>query len=256
MKTRTIGALAAASFVLTALWLGLLIAGMSRSGPPQSFEQALAVAGRTDVLLYLTYANDILITLAVSALYAGLFAYCEPAAAGWSLVGFIFVPGYCLLNLVVYLSQITVVPQLLALQRAPEYQATAAVLLRLVIQPWPGSAASVFEGLAYALLGIPSLIYGGVLARSRGLLRLGGVLLALNGAARIVGVAGAVLQHPLLRLGSPIGGVFFLLAMLPLSVALLRQGARPRARAVAVGPVQATPAQPAEAGPEEAGDEA
>jgi len=256
MKTRTIGALAAACFLLTALWLGLLIAAMPRSGPPQSFEQALAIVGRMDALFYLTDANAILITLAASALYAGLFAYCEPAAAGWSLVGFIFVPVYCLLNLVVYLSQITVVPQLLAWQQAPEYQATAAVLLRLTIQQWPGSAVSVFNNLAYALLGIPSLIYGAVLARARGLLRLAGVLLALNGAACIAGLVGVVLRHPMLSLGSLAGGALFLLAMLPLSVALLRQGTRARARAATARFGHTEPAQPAEgAGPEEVGSE-
>lgn len=253
MKTRTIGALAAASFVLTAIWLGLLVTSMGRSGPPQTFEQALAIVGRTDVLFYLTYANAILITLAVSALYAGLFAYCEPAAAGWSLVGFVFVPVYCLLNLVTYLSQVTVVPQLLALRQVPEHQAAATLLLHLAIQAWPESAVSVFNNLAYALLGIPSLIYGAVLARARGLLRLAGVLLALNGVACIAGLVGVVLRHPMLSLGSLVGGALFLLAMLPLSIALLRQGARSRARAAAGRPTvedQPPPAPPEENPPQ------
>lgn len=230
MKTRSLGVLAAVSFVLTAIWLGLLIASMARSGPVGSFERALAAAARLDTLYYLTYANAALITLTVSALFAGLFAYCEPAGPGWSLVGFIFVPVYCLLNLVAYLSQITVVPQLLALQQTPETQATATVLLRMALQASAGSAVSVFNSLAYAVLGIPSLVYGAMLARGRGLLRAGGVLLALSGVACIVGMAGVVMQDSVLSFGSVVGGVIFLLALVPLAPAFLYTGARARPR--------------------------
>ncbi len=231
MKTRSLGALAAVSFALTALWLGLLVASLARSGPPQTFEQVLAAVARLDLLYCLTCANATLITLAVTALYAGLFAYCEPAASGWSLIAFVFVPVYCILNLVAYLSQLTVVPQLLALRQVPESQAAATVLLRMTIQQWPGSAASVFSNLAYAILGIPSLIYGGMLIRSRGILRIAGALLALDGVACIVGMVGVILQQSLLAAGSIVGGALFVLAMVPLSIALLRKGAPWRARA-------------------------
>ncbi len=232
MKTRSLGVVAAVSFVLTGLWLGLLIAGIARSGPVASFEQARAAAARLDTLYYLTYANAALITVAVSALFAGLFVHCEPAGPGWSLVGFIFVPVYCVLNLVAYLSQITVVPQLLALEQAPETQVTATVLLRMALQASPGSALSVVNSLAYAVLGIPSLIYGAMLARGRGLLRAGGVLLALSGVANIVGMVGLVVQNPTLSAGSVGGGVLFLLALVPLGPAFLYTGPRARARAV------------------------
>lgn len=231
MKTRSLGVLAAVSFVLTGLWLGLLIAGIARSGPVGSFEQALAAAGRLDALYYATYANAALITLAVSALFAGLFAYCQPVGPGWSLVGFIFVPVYCALNLVVYLSQITIVPQLLALQQVGNTQGTATVLLSMALQAWPGSAVSVLNNLAYAVLGIPSLIYGAMLARGHGLLRAGGVLLALSGVACIVGMVGVILQDSLLSAGSVAGGVLFLLALVPLGPAFLYAGPRARARA-------------------------
>jgi hypothetical protein len=230
MKIKTVGMLAVLSFLLTTLWLGLLVAGIVRSGPVATFEQALAAVARQGALYYLAYANAVLITLVVTALYTGLFAFCEPAASGWSLVGFVLVPVYCLLNLVVYVSQITVVPQLLALRQAPEHEATATLLLQLTLQQWPGSAVSVFNTLAYAILGLPSLIYGAMLVRGRGLLRAGGALLALNGLACIVGMVGVALQDAALSMGSLVGGALFLLAMVPLSVAFLRPGAPWRAR--------------------------
>ncbi|HOG48455.1 MAG TPA: hypothetical protein PLJ35_14115 [Anaerolineae bacterium] len=230
MKIRSLGALAVTSFALTLLWLGLLVVSLVRSGLPGTFDQMLASLARPDPLYYLTYANATVLTLVVTALFAGLFAYCEPAASGWSLIGFVFVPVYCLLNLVVYLGQITVVPQLVALQQVSEYQAVATVLLRMTIQQWPGSAAGIFNNLAYAILGVPSLIYGGVLARGRGIVRLGGVLLALNGVACIMGMVGVVLQNSTLSLGSLAGGALFLLALLPLAAAFLREGASWRAQ--------------------------
>lgn len=230
MKIKSLGGLAVASFALTLLWLGLLVVSLARSGLPGTFEQVLASLAQPDLLYYLTYASATLLTLVVTAFFAGLFAYCEPAASGWSLIGFVFVPVYCLLNLVVYLGQITVVPQLVALQQVNGYQAISWLLLRLTIQQWPGSAAGIFNNLAYAVLGIPSLIYGGVLARGRGMVRLGGMLLALNGAACIVGMAGVVLQNSFLSLGSLAGGALFLLALLPLSATFLREGASWRAQ--------------------------
>ncbi len=68
-------------------------------------------------------------------------------------------------NLFVYLSQVTVVPSLIALRQQPEYQAAVDVLLRQVIQQWPESGAAFFNGLAYAMLGIPSLVFGALMFR-------------------------------------------------------------------------------------------
>jgi hypothetical protein len=148
---------------------------------------------------------------------AGLYVYCKPAAPLWSAIGLVFVPVYCLLNLFAYFSQITVVPRLLELRQISQYQPMAEFLLRQLIQSWPASAVSVFNNTAYAVLGIPSIIFGAALYRMHPSLRLGGTLLALNGAACIVGVIGYVLNNALLELGSLVGAVLFLLALVPLT---------------------------------------
>jgi hypothetical protein len=54
-------------------------------------------------------------------------------------------------------------------------------------------------------------------------LRLAGISLALSGIASIIGMAGVMAQIAALGLGSIIGGVLFLAALIPLSVALLRE---------------------------------
>ena len=96
-------------------------------------------------------------------------------------------------------------------------------MLRQMIQQWPGSAVNVLNNLAYAILGIPSIIFGMVLSRRGRSTRLPGILLALNGVACIIGMVGVVLGSGLLAQGSIVGGALFLLALIPLSMTFLRE---------------------------------
>lgn len=222
MKTKLLGAISLVSLALTALWLVLLVAGTISSGPMETFGQALANVNKLDWMFYLTYINAALITVSATMLFAGLYLYCKRTAPQWSMMGLVFVPIYSALNLFVYLSQITVVPSLLSFQRTAEYEAVSTLLLRLMVQQWPGSAVSTFNNLAYAILGVPSIIFGTILFKRSKSMRLPGVLLALNGVACIVGFVGVVLENNLMGLGSAAGGALYLLALIPLSVSLLR----------------------------------
>lgn len=183
--------------VLTALWVGLLVADMAFAGPLETFEQAVAHASRLHGLFYATYINAALLTLAAVALFAALFAWLKPSAPDWAVIGLVFVPIYSALNLVAYLSQVTLIPSLIALRSDPQYAATVDVLLRLALQAWPASAMAFVNGLAYAILGIPSILFGLLLWRQGGALRWGGLLLALG-----LGKAGhnvTLASHPCMR---------------------------------------------------------
>ena len=217
------GILALICLLLTVLWLGLLIADMATAGPLDTFAQVVAHAARLDWLFYATYLNAALITLAATALMAALHAYLKPAAPPWIVIGLVFTPVYGVLNLVVYLSQVAIAPALLALRSDPLYGAAADVLLRQVLQVWPVSGMAFFNGLAYAILGIPSILYGALLWQRRGALRWGGTLLVLNGVVCILGVIGFLVESPPLRMGTLAGGVLFLLVLFPLSWGLLKR---------------------------------
>jgi len=91
-----------------------------------------------------------------------------------------------------------------------------------MVQAWPGSVVNVLNNLGYAVLGVPSIMFGSLLARRRSL-RYAGLLLALNGVACIVGLVGIAAGSELLSLGSIVGGAVFLVALGPLSVGLLRE---------------------------------
>jgi hypothetical protein len=223
MSNRFLASLALLCLLFTVLWLALLIAGLASAGPLTSFEQVLAYAARQDALFTLTYLNAALVTLSATALFAGLFAAHRRQIPGWAEVGLVFVPIYAAINLVVYLSQVTLVPGLLALRLDPAYRDVAEFLLRQAIQQWPASAVAQFNSLAYALLAIPSLIFAAPLLRLGGVLRLGGLWLALSAIASILGFAGALVHSELLGLGTLLGGVFFLLALICLAVGYFRR---------------------------------
>jgi hypothetical protein len=222
MGNRRIAYLSLATLILTAFWLVLLAVGMARSGPVAKFEQALTTVTQRAALFRLGYLNAAAIVVVATLLFAGLYCYCWKTTHLWSAAGMAFVPAYATLNLVVYLCQVTAVPQLVALRSDPAYQAAADVGLRLLLQAWPGSAMAFLNSLAYALLGIPSLLFGLLLRRTGGLLRWGGTLLALNGVACWIGAVGALAGSALLASSTTIGGILFLLALAPISVAFLR----------------------------------
>jgi hypothetical protein len=227
MQTKLLGVLSLTCLIITILWLVLFIAGMAVAGPLETFDQALAHVNKLGVVFYLTYANAALITVSAVMLFAALYVHYKPIAPEWSAIGVLFVPIYGALNLIAYVFQITVVPRFLELQALPEYQAFSQFLLRQFIQQWPDSTISIVNNLAYAVLGVPSIIFGILMLKSTPVLRLGGVLLALNGFACIAGFIGIAAQNAWLSQGSIIGGVLFLLALVPMSLVFLQQSKIP-----------------------------
>jgi hypothetical protein len=210
--------LAIVPLIGTILWVVLMIAG----GPaPHTFEQALFKVSGLGPLYYLTYLNAALLTtVPTTMLMAALYGYCKPSLSGWvGHVAVAFVPVYCVLNLFVYLSQITVIPALLAMRVQVENRPTADLILRLTLQELPDSTVAFFNVLAYAILAIPSIVFGKALAgRSERALRAGGALLALSGGACLIGLAGTISRVESLRAGVVVGGCLFLLALVFCSV--------------------------------------
>lgn len=217
MRSRPVAVLCLSCLTLTALWVALLIADMASAGPLETFDQVAAHASQLHVLFYATYLNAALLTVAVVAFFAALHVWLSPATLDWTVAGLIFVPIYGVLNLGSYLSQVTLVPALVAMRADPQFTVVADSLLRLSLQAWSGSIVAFFNGLAYAVLGIPSILYGVLLQRRGGALGWGGLLLALNGAACILGVIGVLIGSTLLAQGVMIGGILFLAAMFPLA---------------------------------------
>jgi hypothetical protein len=216
-----LGILSLISLFLTVSWLVLLIVGTPSGGQPDTPAALFSYLGSPNTLFYLTYINAGLLTMVVIGLFAVLFLYVKPYAPVSSMIGIAFVPVYGCLNMVAYLSQVTVIPELLRLRTVPDHQAFAEFLLLLVVQQWPHSAVFAFNNLAYAVLGIPSIIFSVIIFRSSSV-QAGAVLLGLSGVASIIGFMGIVARHGWLSQGSLVGGVLFLLALVQFTWAFRR----------------------------------
>jgi hypothetical protein len=216
-RAKLVGILSIVNLTLTVLWLICLIVGLSSAGSMDTFERVLSHVAKLDTLFYLTYLNAALLTASVVMLFVLIFIYLRPIAPVFSATGVAFVPIYGCLNLVAYLSQVTVVPRLLRLHAIPKYQLLSEFLLQQTVQPWPDSAVFIFNNLAYAVLGVPSIMFGILMLRSSPVVRFGGILLGLSGVASMAGFIGIVAQDPLVAKGSLVGGTLFLLALVQLS---------------------------------------
>jgi hypothetical protein len=156
MNTKKLRAAAAVCLIFTSLWLVFMILYTVNTGVIDTFEEAIASVIEPEILFYLSYTNAVFVTVTASIFFVYLYHYCKPFNAEWSLVGLIFVPVYGLLNLVVYVSQITVIPRLTALMSDTQYSQAYTVIAGQFVQGWSGSVLSVLNQLAYAVLGIPS----------------------------------------------------------------------------------------------------
>jgi len=217
-EKKTMGVIALVCLVVTVIWLALFVATTATEGAIESREQALASVASLGSLHYVTYINAALITVSATMFFAGLTVVCWPEDRLWSAMASAFVPIYGLLNLFAYVSQITIVPRLVALRPGVD------PMLAQMVQAWPASMVNVLNNLGYAVLGIPSIIFGILLPRRDGALRATGALLTASGVASWVGIIGIASASDVLSFGSILSGVLFLGALVGMSFVWLRAG--------------------------------
>lgn len=222
MISELLGILSLIALVVSSLWIVFLISDIRMHGAVATFEQALAYVSRRNRLFFLNYLNAVLITLATTMLFAGLYVYFRTDMPEWAFIAVVFVPAYSVLNLACYLSQITIIPQLQEFRVKTEYKATADLMIGQLTQAWPGSAVAILNGLAYAILGIPSIIFGLTMLDEASPMPVAGVLLTLSGAASMIGFAGLVMRSTRIGWGLAAGGALYVMALIPLAIAFLR----------------------------------
>ncbi len=205
---------------VTLLWLVLMIASTVAAGPLDTFEQVLAHISNPGQLYFWNYLNAGLVTLAATGLFASLFQIVRPATPTRAGVGLIFIPVYCVINLICYFSQITIVPALARSLNQADTAPAARMLLEQLIHEWPLSTMAFFNALAYAVLAIPSILYGAALMREKGPLGAAGWLLLLSGVASIAGLLGISMRVDLLGFGTLLSGVLFIAALPLIAVGL------------------------------------
>jgi hypothetical protein len=222
MSTRTIGIITLFTATLTTLW-GVMFLYTTLSAPTiQTLADQVSAIERQYRFFLLNYANAGFLTVACVIMFAGYYAYCKEVDPLWAVIALVFVPIYAVGNLVVYLSQVFVVPGLLDLFHTPETAAVAEVILGLTLHTWIGSITGFVNGLAYAALGIPSIIFGVLLYQKAHAYRPGGVLLAASGVLSIIALLGTGLGSSMLMFMSPVSGFVFLVGISILGVRFLQ----------------------------------
>jgi hypothetical protein len=187
---------------------------MSRTGSIVSREKAIASAMNAGLLFKLTYMNAVFTTITVTIFFTRLFSACKEVNKDWAYIGIMFIPIYSILNILVYLSQVTVIPRLIAQMDISGNTEVYKIILSQFVQGWSGSMMFVMNQTAYMILGIPSILFGSLVVKHIKSHKVFGFLLLFNGIACVIGGIGTVLDNQLFSTASVIGGVIFLLALL------------------------------------------
>lgn len=222
MKTRTLGWILLFTALITTLWAILFIYSAATSPAVNTFTDQISIIENQGSLFILIYLNAGLLTLGFGASLAGLYLYCRDSQPLWATIALVFIPAYTLCNLIAYLSQVFVVPGLLEMYRDPQTSSMAEILLRLTIHTWPGSITEFINGLAYAIMGIPSMILGIIMYQKSKALRAGSLFLAFSGLLPIVALLGIGLNNAILKFFSPLGGFLALVGLILLGRQFLR----------------------------------
>lgn len=217
MKTNTIGWISLILIFTTLLWIVLV--ALSESGAPEikSIQDKIQSIENQKLLFRVGYLNAAFLTLVTVFFMSAIFAHFKETHSFWYTIAFPFIPIYGLANLISYLSQVFVVPDLISLFKESETQTVSLVLLKLTIHTWPGSAIEALNGFAYAALGIPSIIFPLAWFRNSKILVTGGFLLATSGVFSILSFTGLIMGIGFLTYLSIVSGIIFLLSLIPIA---------------------------------------
>ena len=193
--------------IFTIIWVVLTGVSMSQVESLWSDTEYLRWVSEPDISYTLNYINATIFTFIALVLYTVLFRYLYQKNKLLALLGIVFIPIYGVLNIVCYSMQITIVP---SIANQTLISSGDMLFASQLIQSKSGTLIGFVNGLAYAILGIPSIIYGYMLIND--MKRLSGLFLVLNGIFCVVGIIGIMVQNSIMSNGVMLGGIAFLLS--------------------------------------------
>ena len=194
--------------VQTLIWI--VLTGISLRGIDASWtgREYVAWAAHPDIFYLGNYMNAALLTVTAVVLFSALYSHFSGMDKVLAVVAWSFVPVYGMLNLISYSLQLKEVPDL---ARQAAGNPGMEFLVAHLIQANSASLLAFINGLAYALLAIPSVLFGRMLiADSR---KYSGAFLMLNGFSCIVGFAGYIAGSALVASGLALGGILFMISL-------------------------------------------
>jgi len=215
---RLLRVITATLVVVTALWAVLTIVSVSETDPEWMPPDYLRWIAHPSLATTLNYLNAAVVTAVAVAFFALLAAMRYRSAPGAVSIAAAFVPIYGTMNLAVYVSQISLVP---SLARAAIANQTAEPVVAQMLQlSSEDTVVALLNVLAYAILAVPSAIFGLVVLRREGRPVFSGALLAASGVSSVVGFVGAMTGSGSLETGVLAGGGLFLVALVVLYLQL------------------------------------
>lgn len=224
MKSRQISIVSIILAILTGIWILCMILLMQQQGSViANFEDAYDFVKDPGGLFYLTYLNVVVLTIFDVVLFGMFYLYFKPVYPVMSLCGVLFVPVYAAYNMFVYISQVSVVQKIISIYDGVVSEEVMNVLLGQFIQLWEHSTMAFINNYAYAILGIPSVLFGIAIYRMKqGLSRATGLMLILSAFACLLGIVGIITGNQALSQGSAIGGGLFFLSLIGISLIFWR----------------------------------
>ena len=195
------------------VWLVLSYFSMSQVQSGWTSVDYLRWVAYPDGFFLGNYLNATLLTLVAVWFFHTVFSYLDFEFGTFKKTCFSFVLVYGILNVLCYGSQVFLIPALAreALASAEGYEAVANY-----IHAYPPSLAAFANGLAYAILGIPSLLAG--LSFYGANKKISGILLVANGILCLIGLLGFIASNRLLMMGTMLGGIAFFFALIAILV--------------------------------------
>ncbi len=199
--------------ILTMLWVVLTTVSLSGIDRTWSNSEYVIWVAYPDIFYTANYVNVTILTILVVAFFSFMYHYLKEEYRRRAVAGLIFVFIYGIINVICYSIQISLVP---SIARTALENPDSMLLASELIQANSHSLIGFLNGLAYAILGIPSIIFGVLLIRKTK--KYSGLFLLLSGISSIVGLAGYILNNTVIALGIMVGGILFLLSLIFISI--------------------------------------
>lgn len=221
--TKSLFYISIALCLITIGWIIFMALSMREKGPLiESYGDALEYIKNQDALFRLSYINAILITIINTMFFVLLYMYLNPDNPILSKLGIIFIPVYASYALFAYTSQISIAAQIQTIIEYNQQSELIDILLSQLTQAWNKSGVAFINNYAYAILGIPSILFGIALLGKNMIGKIIGWCSIINGVFCIIGIIGIIINNRILSLGSTIGGVAFIFFLI-FSIVYFRQ---------------------------------
>jgi hypothetical protein len=204
--------------IQTLIWMIFTLVSMSQVKPGWADSDYVKWASKPDIFFTGNYINAAVLTVAAVMLFSSLYLFLKESFEAAAFMGIVFIPVYGVLNLTCYSIQISLVPMIASSGLTHN---DSIFLASQMIQANPQSLTGFINGLAYGILGIPSVIYGCCLIKLSK--KYSGFLLLLSGISGMAGFAGYLVNNSVISKGIMAGGVLFFIAVICMAVEFKKQ---------------------------------